>query len=40
MLLEALCLTAADLSPATKLWDAQYTVAQDIYNEFYEQVTE
>ena len=38
LLLEALIMTGADLSPASKPWDIQYTVAQDIYSEFHEQV--
>jgi len=37
LLLEALILTGADLSPASKPWNIQYTVAQDIYSEFHEQ---
>ena len=39
LLMEALFLTGADLCPATKPWDVQYTIAHDIYDEFHEQVT-
>ena len=38
LLVEALVMTGADLSPAAKSWETQYTTAQDIYAEFYDQV--
>ena len=38
LLLEALCLTGADLCSAWKPWEAHYRTAADIYAEFHDQV--
>lgn len=37
LLVQALCMTAADLSCAAKQWSVQYRTAQVIYAEFHEQ---